>query len=250
MGRRFGQHFMVDERILKREVEYAGVNDNDVVLEIGPGTGNLTKYLVERAKKVYAIEKDRTLARLIEDEFPEVEVIVGDAMDMDWPEFDKMVSNIPYEISSPLTFKLLEHEFKMAVITYQLEFAERLVAYAGDWAYSRLSVMAYYRAEMEMLERVPKSAFRPRPKVDSAIVRIIPRKEPPFHVEDEKLFEEVVRVLFSARRKTVRSALKARYGEVETEYGAMRVEELAPEEIGEISNLIFEKIKKGAVGNI
>ena len=248
MGRRFGQHFMVDERILKREVEYADVSDKDVVLEIGPGTGNLTKYLVERAKKVYAIEKDRALARLIEDEFPEVEVIVGDAMDMDWPEFDKMVSNIPYEISSPLTFKLLEHEFRLAVITYQLEFAERLVAYAGDWAYSRLSVMAYYRAEMEMLERVPKSAFRPRPKVDSAIVRIIPRKEPPFHVEDEKLFEEVVRVLFSARRKTVRSALKARYGELKTEYGSMRVEELTPEEIGEIANLIFEKNKKGAVG--
>ncbi len=250
MGRRFGQHFMVDERILKREVEYADVSKEDVVLEIGPGTGNLTKYLVEKAKKVYAIEKDRALARLIEDEFPEVEVIVGDAMDMDWPEFDKMVSNIPYEISSPLTFKLLEHEFELAVITYQLEFAERLVAYAGDWAYSRLSVMAYYRAEMEMLERVPKSAFRPRPKVDSAIVQIMPRKEPPFHVEDEKLFEEVVRVLFSARRKTVRSALKARYGEVKTEYGAMRVEELTPEEIGEIANLIFEKIKKGAVGNI
>jgi 16S rRNA (adenine1518-N6/adenine1519-N6)-dimethyltransferase len=151
MGRRFGQHFMVDERVLKREVDYADVSKEDVILEIGPGTGNLTKYLVERAKKVYAIEKDRALARLFEDEFPEVEVIVGDAMEVDWPEFDKMVSNIPYEISSPLTFKLLDHDFKLAVITYQLEFAERLVAYAGDWAYSRLSVMAYYRAGMEML---------------------------------------------------------------------------------------------------
>jgi 16S rRNA (adenine1518-N6/adenine1519-N6)-dimethyltransferase len=247
MGRRFGQHFMVDERVLRREVDYADVSKDDVILEIGPGTGNLTKYLVERAKKVYAIEKDRALARLIEDEFPEAEMIIGDAMEVDWPDFDKMVSNIPYEISSPLTFKLLEHDFKLAVITYQLEFAERLVAYAGDWAYSRLSVMAYYRAEMEMLERVPKSAFRPRPKVDSAIVRIIPREEPPFHIENEKLFEEVVRILFSARRKTVRAALKPKYGVIDTEYAPMRVEELTPEEIGDISNLIFEKIKKGAV---
>ncbi len=243
-GKRLGQHFMTDERVLEREVEYAELGSSDTVLEVGPGTGNLTKYLVKRAKKVYAIEKDRALARMIGLSFPEIEVITGDAMELEWPKFDKMVSNIPYKISSPLTFKLLEHNFKLAVLTYQEEFAERLVAYAGDFAYSRLSVMAYYRAEMEIMEKIPRSAFKPPPRVDSAVVRIIPRKEPPFRIKDEKLFEDVVRTLFSARRKTVRSALRRKYGIVETEYGSMRVEELTPEEIGEIADLIWENMKK------
>ncbi len=245
--RRLGQHFMIDERILQREVEYAELGKSDTVLEIGPGTGNLTKHLVEKAKKVYAIEKDGALARIIEDLYPEVEVIEGDALEVEWPKFDKMVSNIPYKISSPLTFRLLEHDFELAILTYQEEFAERLVAYAGEMAYSRLSVMAYYRAEMEILEKIPRNAFKPQPRVNSAMVRIVPRKEPPFHVKDERLFEDVVRTLFSARRKTVRSALKPKYGIVETEYGSMRVEDLTPEEIGEIADAIW-KIKKDAVG--
>lgn len=243
-GKRLGQHFMIDEHVLEREVGYAGINGNDIVLEIGPGTGNLTKYLVKKAKKVYAIEKDRALARVMELSFPDVEVITGDALRVDWPEFNKLVSNIPYKISSPLTFRLLEHDFDLAVLSYQKEFAERLVAYAGDIAYSRLSVMAYYRAEMEILETIPKSAFRPPPKVDSAIVRIKPRKEPPFRVKNEELFEDVVRTLFSTRRKTVRNALRTKYGDVETEYGSMRVEELTPEEIGEIADIVWENMKK------
>ncbi len=236
--RRLGQHFMVDERILQEEVECADVSDKDTVLEVGPGMGALTKHLVERAGKVIAIEKDRALGMMIRDTFPDVELIEGDAMKVEWPSFNKMVSNIPYRISSPLTFRLLEHDFDVAVLTYQKEFAERLVAYAGEMAYSRLSVMAYYRAEMEYLETIPRNAFKPQPKVESAIVRIRPRKEPPFYVEDEKLFEDVVRTLFSARRKMVRSALRPKYGVVDTEFADMRAEELTPDEIGEISNLI------------
>jgi len=214
--RRLGQHFMVDERILKREVEYAELDRDDTVLEIGPGMGALTRYLVERAGKVHAIEKDQALAVLIRESYPSVNLIEGDAMKVEWPGFDKMVSNIPYRISSPLTFLLLEHDFRVAVLTYQREFAERMVAYAGEMAYSRLSVMTYYRAEVEYLETIPRSAFRPQPKVESAIVRIRPRKEPPFHVEDEELFEDVVRTLFSARRKMVRSALRPKYGTPDT----------------------------------
>ncbi len=230
---------MVDERILLREIEYAGINEEDTVLEVGPGMGALTKYLVDSAGSVHAIEKDRALAMVIRETFPEVHLIEGDAMKVEWPKFDKMVSNIPYRISSPLTFRLLEHDFDVAVLTYQREFAERLVAYAGDIAYSRLSVMAYYRAEMEYLETIPRNAFKPQPKVESAIVRIKPRKEPPFHVEDEALFEDVVRTLFSARRKMVRSALRPKYGVVDTDFGDMRAEELTPGEIAHISNLIY-----------
>ena len=230
---------MVDEGILKRELEYAGVSEKDRVLEVGPGMGALTKYLVQYAGEVHAIEKDRTLAMFIRDQFPDVNLVEGDAMKVDWPDFDKMISNIPYRISSPLTFRLLEHDFKLAVLTYQKEFAERLVAYAGEMAYSRLSVMAYFRAEMEYLETIPRSAFKPQPKVESAMIRIRPRKEKPFDVCDEALFEDVVRTLFSARRKMVRSALRSKYGVVDTEFGEMRAEDLTPEEIGEISNLIY-----------
>ncbi len=235
---------MIDEGILEREIEYADISDKDVVLEIGPGMGALTKYLVKSAGRVNAIEKDRALASLIKERFPEINLIEGDAMKIEWPPFDKMVSNIPYMISSPLTFKLLEYDFDVAVLTYQREFAERLVAYAGDMAYSRLSVMAYYRAEIEYLETVPRTAFRPQPKVESAIIRIKPRKEPPFHVEDTNLFEDVVRTLFSARRKMVRSALRSKYGVIDTEFGDLRAEGLSPEEIAEISNRVYEIMLK------
>lgn len=242
--RSLGQHFMVDESILRREVEYAEIESGDTVLEVGPGTGNLTKYLVPVSGNLYVIEKDRMLASLIRQRFPGVNVLEGDALRVDWPDFDVMVSNIPYKISSPLTFRLLKHDFRTAVLTYQREFAERLVAGAGEPAYSRLSVMIHYRAEAELLEFIPKSAFRPMPKVESAVVRIRPRKKPPFSLKDEKMFDEVVRVLFASRRKTVRAALRKKYGIDDIEYGDMRAEELTPAEIAEIADTIAGRRSK------
>jgi len=210
MPAKLGQHFLQDADIVKRMAEYAGVTKNDTVLEIGPGKGILTEELVGRAGKVVAIEKDRILAKMIEDKFPMTEVITGDAMKVAWPKFDKCVSNLPYEISSPVTFKLFESEWKLAVLMFQKEFAERFVSEAGSKHYSRLTVAVNYYCDAEILEFVPKEKFVPRPKVNSAIIRLTPKK-PPFPADDH--FWATVTALFRHKKKTVAAALKAaKYG--------------------------------------
>lgn len=201
---RLGQHFLVDEGILHRQVEYAGVGEGDVVLEVGAGTGNLTAFLLEKAGRVIAIEKDPRLVRLLEKRFSgleKLELITGDVLEIEMPAFDKCVSNIPFAISSPLTFELLSRNFRVAVLTYQREFADRLVAKPGGRQYSRLSVTAYCRAMARILEYIPRGAFYPPPKVSSAIVELQPR-ERPFDVEDE-MFQRVLKGLFAHRRKSV-----------------------------------------------
>ncbi|RLG57870.1 MAG: 16S rRNA methyltransferase, partial [Candidatus Hydrothermarchaeota archaeon] len=130
---KLGQVFLIDERVLKREVEYAELSSKDVVLEIGSGFGSLTKFLVEKAKKVYAIERDSTLIEVLKSYViaKNLEIIQRDALRITFPEFNKCVSNLPYVISSPITFKLLKHDFEKAILTYQKEFAERLIAKPG-----------------------------------------------------------------------------------------------------------------------
>ena len=145
------------------------------MLEVGPGLGVLTRRLAESAGRVIAIEMDRRLADHLRPSLPgNVELIVGDALTVPFPPFDRMVSNLPYSISSPIIFKLLEHEFQKAVVMLQKEFADRLVARPDTDDYSRLTVNVYYRAECRILEKVPRSRFWPPPKVDSAVVELVP----------------------------------------------------------------------------
>jgi 16S rRNA (adenine1518-N6/adenine1519-N6)-dimethyltransferase len=125
---------------------------------------------------------------------------------MDLPSFTKVVSNIPYSISSPLTFKLLKYSFNHAILTYQLDFAKRLTATTGTREYSRLSVASYYRAKVNILERISRTAFYPVPRVDSAIVKIEPHP-PPFHINDENLFYDVVRDLFGRKNRKAKTML-------------------------------------------
>ncbi|WP_099210274.1 16S rRNA (adenine(1518)-N(6)/adenine(1519)-N(6))-dimethyltransferase RsmA [Thermococcus henrietii] len=205
-NRDLGQNFLIVPDIIERNVERAELSERDVVLEIGPGLGVLTKELAEKAGKVYAIERDRRIIEILRSEYswPNVELIEGDAVKVEWPEFNKMVSNLPYQISSPVTFKLLKHEFERAVLIYQLEFAERMVAKPGDKNYSRLSLMVQAKASVELVERIGKGAFWPRPKVDSAVVVIEPKPKD----ERIELDENLVKALFQHRRSTVASALK------------------------------------------
>ncbi|GAB6135686.1 16S rRNA (adenine(1518)-N(6)/adenine(1519)-N(6))-dimethyltransferase RsmA [Thermococcus prieurii] len=205
-NRDLGQNFLIVPDIIERNVERAELSERDVVLEIGPGLGVLTKELAERAGKVYAIEKDRRIIEVLRKEYawPNVELIEGDAVKVEWPEFNKMVSNLPYQISSLVTFKLLKHDFERAVLIYQLEFAERMVARPGDKNYSRLSLMVQAKASVELVERIGKGAFWPRPKVDSAVVVIEPKPRD----ERIELDENLVKALFQHRRSTVASALK------------------------------------------
>jgi len=210
-SKKLGQCFLKDKNIVKKAVDTANINKNDIVLEIGLGEGILTKELAKYAKKVYVIELDRRLepfAEAVLNEYPNVEVIWNDALKIDLNElnFNKIVANLPYQISSPITFKLLKTDFDVAVLMYQYEFAKRMVAKEGTKEYGRLSVAVQYNADVEFICKVPPSAFSPKPKVDSAIVKIT-KREPLFKVEDEEFFENVLRALFQHKNKTVKKAL-------------------------------------------
>ncbi len=205
-----GQHFLIDKAVARRQVELAGIKDTDTVLEVGPGKGVLTDLIQQRAGRVVAIEKDPALldelrTRAARGGWENVDLVEGDALKVDWPDFERFVSNIPYVISSPLTFRLLEHRFTTAVIMYQREFAQRLIAREGS-DYSRLSVNLALRAEARITEIVPREAFHVPPKVESAIVELVP-KEPP-EITDPVLFQEMLRVLFSQRRKMALKVLR------------------------------------------
>jgi len=149
---KIGQNFLIDKKVAERELEYASIEKNDVVLEIGPGKGIITKLLSEKAQKVIAIEIDEKLVSELKEFLPDnVLLISGDALKVDFdllPKFNKIVSNLPFHISSPITFKLLDFDFSLAVLIYQKEFAERMVAKSGSKDYSRISVGVYYRSKV------------------------------------------------------------------------------------------------------
>ncbi|WP_148882477.1 16S rRNA (adenine(1518)-N(6)/adenine(1519)-N(6))-dimethyltransferase RsmA [Thermococcus aciditolerans] len=201
-----GQNFLVVPDIIERNVERAELNENDTVLEVGPGLGVLTDALSQHAGKVYAIEKDSRLVEILRAEYdwPNVEIIEGDALKVEFPAFNKIVSNLPYQISSPITFRFLRYDFERAVLIYQLEFARRMVAEPGDRNYSRLSLMVRAKAHAELVERIGRGAFWPKPKVDSAVIVLEPKPRD----ERIELNEDLVRALFQHRRSTVLAALK------------------------------------------
>jgi len=202
---KWGQHFLIDDQTIERILGYADVRPTETILVIGGGTGNLTRKLARKCRKLTVIEADWRLAERLRT-IPGVEVLHGDALRLDFPPFDKTVSNLPYQISSQVTFKLLEHPFVCGVLMYQKEFAERMVAVPGTKNYSRLTVCLSYKSQIQVLEHVPSTAFIPRPRVDSAIVKLIPVK-PQFDVLDDVFFHSFVRALFTQRRKRLKAAL-------------------------------------------
>ena len=248
--RKTGQNFLIDKNVAEREVSHANITKKDVVLEIGPGTGILTKLLAERAKKVIAIEIDGELIEKLKKFIPDnVELIHGDALKVDFetlPKFNKIVSNLPFQISSPITFKFLDYNFSLAVLIYQKEFADRMVAKPGSKDYSRLSVGIYYKTNCDIIRTVPRTCFYPQPRVDSCMVQLFPRKSPPFSVHNEPFFFELTRELFNHRRKKIKNTLDRIYDMSleDVPYLDKRVEELTPEQIGELSNILYIKYQK------
>jgi 16S rRNA (adenine1518-N6/adenine1519-N6)-dimethyltransferase len=239
-----GQHLLVDSRVAARAAGYAALERMDTVLEIGPGRGVLTNFLAERAGRVIAIEKDRKFRPFLDGLPGNVEVVYADALKYPLPAFAKVVSNLPYSISSPITFMLLEKEFSLGILMYQKEFADRMTAPVGSPDYSRLSVEVYRRACCRILEEVPPSAFSPHPRVHSAIVELRPRPCP-FKIVDGPTFSAIARALFSHRRKSVVNALRSEkrlIGELLEGLDAnepvlkRRAENLSPEEIGALAN--------------
>ncbi len=239
-----GQNFLTDERVAERHIGYAGIRPEDRVLEVGPGLGILTSRLIEASGDVTCIELDDILANFIQENYSDrLKLIHGDAVKVPFPEFDVFVSNLPYSVSTPIIFKLLEYDFRTAVVMVQKEFADRMVADVGSPDYSRLTVNLFFRADCEIMETVPASRFNPRPKVDSAIVRITPRKAP-FDVLDEKTFFKVTEVAFNHRRKKIGTSLRSSRLVDSTEgipYVDMRIEQLRPSEIGELADVVYRQ---------
>jgi len=245
---KLGQNFLTDENIAKREVKYAKLNNEDSVLEIGPGKGFLTKFISKEVKKVTAIEYDKKLYDYLKKNVANnVDLINGDAVDIDFNKinFNKILANLPFQISSPITFKILKYNFDCAVLIYQLDFAKRMVALPGSKDYSHLTVHLYYKAFCELLEIVSSKLFNPEPKVDAAIVKIIPIKRPPFEVKNENLFFNLSRLLFNYRRKMIKNILKNNFKNLylnNLPFLDKRVEELSPEQIGLLSDIISEEV--------
>lgn len=207
------QHFLVDDRVLDRVPTYLPEDaDRSHVLEIGGGTGALTDRLLGVADHVTVVERDPDLAAFLREEFADdvdagrLSVVEGDALDVALPDFTACVSNLPYGVSSEIAFRLLP-EKRPLVLMFQREFAERMAADSGTDAYGRLSVTAGHYAEVEVVETVPKEAFDPVPRVESAIVRCTPR-DPDYEVPDEQFFLDFVTACFTQRRKTMRNAVR------------------------------------------
>lgn len=205
--KRMDQHFLKDKNILGIILKIADVKKGDVVLEVGPGLGILTNELLDKAKKVVAIEKDKEIIAYLKKNIKKrnLQLIEGDALKVKFPAFDKCVSNIPYSISSHLILKLGQLK-KEAVLMLQKEFAERMVAKPGTKDYSRLSVMAQYYFFVSIEKEVSKGCFYPAPKVDSAIVKLTPLR-PKLKKEEEEFFFIVVRSLFNHKNQKVGNAL-------------------------------------------
>ncbi len=212
--KRFGQHFLHDPYILSRIVEAIAPQPGEALVEIGPGEGALTRPLLARTPKLTAIEIDRDLAAALAAEFPpeRLHVIVADALDFDFstlPAALRVVGNLPYNISTPLLFHLAGFAERVRDMHFmlQLEVVDRMAAKHSTPEYGRLSVMLQRRFRIQRLFRVPPGAFRPPPKVESAVVRLTPLPVEEIAPVDEKLFGTVVTRAFGARRKTLRNAL-------------------------------------------
>lgn len=207
LRKKLGQHLLLSEGALARLIEYSELGPSDTVLEVGAGLGNLTSLIAKRAGKVIAVEKDRRMAEILRQKFAgsNVEVIEGDILKIKPPKFNKILANIPYYISSKFIALILNWNFDLAVLTLQKEFAERLVAEPGTREYGRITVAARRKMKIEILEIIPSSAFFPRPKVDSAVVRLKP-KSGAANV-DEAFFEELTRGLFNQRRRKLQKVL-------------------------------------------
>lgn len=225
--KRFGQNFLHDKSVIERIARAVSPRPGQHVVEIGPGKGALTRALLEAGARVTAIEIDRDLAALLREELRgelaagRFSLIELDVLDFDFSTLTStpdgnggltVVGNLPYNISTPLLFHLLryQHLIKDMHFMLQREVVDRLAAKPGGGDYGRLSVMVQYHCQVQMLFTVPPGAFSPRPKVESAIVRLTPCRPPLFDAVDMQLFAAVVREAFSQRRKTIRNTLRAR----------------------------------------
>lgn len=220
--KKYGQNFLIDANILEKIIDAAAVNENDCVLEIGPGIGTMTQYLCEKAKEVVAVEIDKKLIPILEQDtlsaYGNITIINEDILKVDINAIVqekndgkpiKVVANLPYYITTPIIMELFESRVPLDSITImvQKEVAERMQVGPGTKDYGALSLAVQYYAKPEMMLTVPASCFMPRPNVDSAVIKLTRHDYPPVTVSDEKLMFDIIRASFNQRRKTLVNGL-------------------------------------------
>jgi 16S rRNA (adenine1518-N6/adenine1519-N6)-dimethyltransferase len=217
--KRFGQNFLHDQGVIHHIARSINAHANDHMIEIGPGQGALTADILASGCQLDAIELDRDLIPILEQRFsnePRFHLHQGDALNFDFSSLAsrgeklRVIGNLPYNISTPLIFHLLDQQQLIHDMHFmlQLEVVNRLAASPGNKNYGRLTVMAQYYCDVHSLFEVPPEAFSPRPKVQSAIVRLAPHKQLPFPADNVSTLEQVLRSAFNQRRKTLRNSLK------------------------------------------
>lgn len=213
--KRFGQNFLTDQGVIDSLVSAIAPKPDDLMVEIGPGLGALTKPLLQKLNMLHVVEVDRDIISWMQKEYVKNHITIhnSDALKFNFGSLGenlRVVGNLPYNISTPILFHLLDNVHAITDMHFMLqkEVVERMVAEPSTAAYGRLSVMLQYRLHMEYLFTVPPEAFDPAPKVESAFVRCVPYATLPIAANDETLFAQVVTAAFSQRRKTLRNTLK------------------------------------------
>jgi 16S rRNA (adenine1518-N6/adenine1519-N6)-dimethyltransferase len=255
---RLGQSFLMDAAMADREVDYAGIDARDTVLEVGAGIGNLTERLASRAAHVIAIECDQQFRPRLDGlarAHGNITLVWGDALAVRLPPFTKVVSNLPYRVALPVVLRLLEHPFAGGVVMLQQNMAQHVCAGPGEAGYGRTSVTVQRRAQAELLDTVPRSAFWPEPKVDSAMVRLRPVARP-FGVASDEAFKRLLEHAFRHRDDRLSAALLRLAGAAEAvpllpgRLRDKRVSALTPTEFGEISRFLDgHKVRLPAAGS-
>jgi 16S rRNA (adenine1518-N6/adenine1519-N6)-dimethyltransferase len=265
--KKFGQNFLVDEQIIGDIIAAIHPEREDNMVEIGPGLGALTRPLLKKLNHLHVVEIDRDIIARLEQDYPQknppnpplqkgggaqakLTIHAGDALEFDiatLPAPLRIVGNLPYNISSPLLFHFAAYAERIRDMHFMLqnEVVERMVAEPSTPAYGRLSVMLQYRFQMEKLLDVPPESFRPAPKVDSAIVRMIPLPAGEILVSNEKLFAAIVRTAFGQRRKTLRNTLRSYLSEGDFEVlgvnAQLRAENLTVPEFIKVANYLDQR---------
>lgn len=213
--KKFGQNFLIDQTIINSLIDAIDPQAQDLMVEIGPGLGAMTQPLLKKLNHLHVVEIDRDIISWMQGFYPANKITIhnSDVLKFDFNSIGeriRVVGNLPYNISSPILFKLLENTSQIIDMHFMLqkEVVERMVAVPSSSEYGRLSVMLQYRLNMEYLITVPPDAFDPAPKVESAFVRCVPHATLPYPAKDEALFAKVVLVAFGQRRKTLRNTLK------------------------------------------
>lgn len=219
LNKRLGQNFLVDTNIIEKIIEGAEIKGNETIVEIGPGIGSLTEYVLKEidSGKLIVIEKDNRFIKILNNLFQsdKLEIINDDVLNIKWNNLlkndknVKIVANLPYYITTPVIMGLLESDFKFESLLFmvQKEVAERMASDPGSKKYGSLSVATQYYSEVEIIHEVPSSVFIPKPKVDSAIIRLKQYENIPYSTLDEDFFFAIVKAIFQQRRKNIKNGL-------------------------------------------